>query len=134
MSSRAQAAAELDEYADALSDEELDAGERATPSWREYVKPGSNEREDPSTLHGKVTGSNRGGIGWSHLRAALVQALSQTVRDAKKRDRDRVMNELCAGEEGRAWLHRGKFASALPYERSGQLDYRVLILPGSRHR
>ena len=27
------------------------------------------------------------------------------------------MNELCAGEEGRAWLHRGKFASALPYER-----------------
>ena len=95
----------------------LDAGERATPSWREYVKPGSNEREDPSTLHGKVTGSNRGGIEWSHLRAALVQALKQTVRDAKKRDRDRVMNELCAGEEGRAWLHRGKFASALPYER-----------------
>ena len=95
----------------------LDAGELATSSWREYVKPGSNEREDPSTLHGKVTGSNRGGIQWSHLRAALVQALKQTVRDAKKRDRDRVMNELCAGEEGRAWLHRGKFASALPYER-----------------
>jgi hypothetical protein len=27
------------------------------------------------------------------------------------------MTQLCAGEEGRAWLRRGKFAAALPYER-----------------
>lgn len=94
----------------------LERGGRATPGWRHYVRPLS-EREDAAALHGAVAGSNRGGVEWTHLRRALVRALEDTVADARKRDRDRVMTQLCAGEEGRAWLRRGKFAAALPYER-----------------
>ena len=94
----------------------LERGGRATPGWRHYVRPLS-EREDAAALHGAVAGSNRGGVEWTHLRRALVRALEDTVADARKRDRDRVMTQLCAGEEGRAWLRRGKFARALPYER-----------------